>query len=313
MATPAIGVFLPTMTEQGETPVDIVAAARHAEDLGLESAWAVDQLIAGTGVPLVDSTVALSAAAGATRGIRLAYGVMILPLRPVIWAAKHAASLQHVSGERLLLGVGVGGDRHARSWDAVGVPRRERGRRTDAALVVLPDLIAGKAVEVDGTTVQLAPGVAVPPIIVGGMAEAALARAAAHGDGWFTLPLPPAKLVPRAVRLAELAHDLGRPMPAITASMMTAIDGDPALPDRQQLVRRLSHPDGIYGMRADAVPDMLVTGEAAAVGERINQLQAIGAERVVVTIAAGNWFHQADLLAAAIAQLADGRGPARGR
>ncbi len=94
MTTPAIGVFLPTMSERGEELPDVVAAARHAEDLGFESAWAIDQLVAGTGVPFVDSTVALSAAAAATTRIGLAYGVMIVPLRPVAWAAKQAASLQ---------------------------------------------------------------------------------------------------------------------------------------------------------------------------------------------------------------------------
>jgi alkanesulfonate monooxygenase SsuD/methylene tetrahydromethanopterin reductase-like flavin-dependent oxidoreductase (luciferase family) len=88
------------------------------------------------------------------------------------------------------LDVGVGGDRHNLSWAAIGVPRRERGWRTNTALAVLPDLIAGKAVDINGTTVQLAPGVAVPPIIVGGMTEIALARAAAHADGRFTLPAP---------------------------------------------------------------------------------------------------------------------------
>src|SRR6185436_17698128 len=122
-----------------------------------------------------------------------------------VCAAKQAATLQYISRERLVLGVGVGGDRHDLSWAASGVPRRERGRRTDAALAVLPDLIAGKAVDVDGTTVQLSPGVAVPPIIVGGVADAALVRAVAYGDGWFTLPLPPAQLAPAAERLAELA------------------------------------------------------------------------------------------------------------
>ncbi|MGZ4786156.1 MAG: LLM class flavin-dependent oxidoreductase, partial [Acidimicrobiales bacterium] len=86
-AAPAIGVFLPTMSERDERRPDVIAAARHLEDLGFESGWAVDQLIAGTGVPIVDSTVALSAAAGATSALRLAYGVMILPLRPVVWAA----------------------------------------------------------------------------------------------------------------------------------------------------------------------------------------------------------------------------------
>jgi alkanesulfonate monooxygenase SsuD/methylene tetrahydromethanopterin reductase-like flavin-dependent oxidoreductase (luciferase family) len=303
MTAPAIGVFLPTMSERGEALTDVVAAARQAEDLGFESAWAVDQLIAGTGVPFVDSTVALSAAAGATSRIRLAYGVMILPLRPVVWAAKQVASLQHVSGDRLLFGVGVGGDRHKLSWEATGVPRRERGRRTDAALAVLPDLIAGKAVDIDGTAVQFAPGVAVPPIIVGGMADAALARAAAHADGWFALPLPAAQIAPAAERLAELAADLGRPVPTITGSVSVAIDGDPALPDRDGLVRKLSDPDGIYGMPAGAVPDILVTGGPPAVAERISALRAVGAERVVVTLAAGHWSRQAELLAEATALL----------
>ena len=224
---------------------------------------------------------------------------MIVPLRPVVWAAKQAAALQYVSGNRLLLGVGVGGDRHDRSWDAAGVPRRERGRRTDAALAVLPDLVAGKPVELDGTTVQLAPGVPVPPIVVGGMADAALDRVATYGDGWFALPLPPAQLAGPAARLAELAAARHRPVPAITASMSVAINGDPSLPDRDGLVRRLTDPDGMFGMPADAVPDILVTGGADAVADRIRGLAAIGAERVVVTLAAGDWFRQAELLAEA--------------
>jgi alkanesulfonate monooxygenase SsuD/methylene tetrahydromethanopterin reductase-like flavin-dependent oxidoreductase (luciferase family) len=169
---------------------------------------------------------------------------------------------------------------------------------------VLPELIAGKAVPIDGTTVRLAPGVPVPPIIVGGMAEAALARAAAHAVGWFALPLPPAQIAPAAERLAELAAELGRPTPAITASVSVAIDGDPTLPDREGLVRKLSDPDGIYGMPTEAVPDILVTGGPAAVAERISALRAIGAERVVVTLASGAWAHQAELLAEATA-LAD--------
>ena len=303
MAVPAVGVILPTMSERRTPVADIVSAARRAEDLGFESAWVVDQLVAGTGVPFIDSTVALSAAAGATSRIRLGYGVMILPLRPVVWAAKQVASLQAVSRDRVLLGVGVGGNRHDLSWDAVGVPRRERGRRTDAALAVLADLIAGKAVDVDNKTIQLAPGVAVPPIIVGGMAEAALARAVSHADGWYALPVPPPQLAAAVDRLAELAADLGRPAPPVTASVMPAIDGDPTVPDRDGLLRRLSDPNGMFGIPAEAASEMVVTGGPAALAARMDALRAVGAERIVVSFAAGEFDRQADLLAEATALL----------
>jgi alkanesulfonate monooxygenase SsuD/methylene tetrahydromethanopterin reductase-like flavin-dependent oxidoreductase (luciferase family) len=141
-----VGVVLPTLGARDGSPADIVAAARHAEDLGFESAWVVDQLVAGTGVPILDSLISLAAAAGATEHIRLGVGVLIVPLRPLVWVAKQVASLQHISGGRLLLGVGAGGDRHKASWAAAGVPRKERGRRTDEALRLLPDLISGRPV-----------------------------------------------------------------------------------------------------------------------------------------------------------------------
>src|SRR5262245_46499570 len=253
MHAPAVGVFLPTLTERGEPVADVVAASRHAEDLGFDSVWAIDQLVGGTGVPILDSATVLAAAAGATRRVRLGFGVMILPLRPVVWVAKQVASLQHVSGDRVVLGVGVGGNRHDLSWAAAGVPRSERGRRTDAALAVLPDLIAGKQVTVGDAPVQLAPGATVPPIVVGGLADAALARVVAYGDGWFGMPVPPALVAPTVDRLAALAADAGRPAPAITGSAAVAIDGDPALPDRDALARKLVDPDGLFGMPAEGI------------------------------------------------------------
>jgi alkanesulfonate monooxygenase SsuD/methylene tetrahydromethanopterin reductase-like flavin-dependent oxidoreductase (luciferase family) len=296
---PAIGVLLPTMRPRGEPLPDVAAAARHAEDVGFESVWAVDQLVAGTGVPFVDSTVALGVAAGATGTIHLGFGVMILPLHPVVWAAKQVASLQQASGGRVLFGVGVGGDRHDLSWKAAGVPRRERGRRTDEALAVLPDLIAGKTVILDDTPITLAPGVPVPPVIVGGLSDAALARAAAH-DGWFALPLPPAQLAPVLDRLGEHATALGRPRPGITGSVVVAIDGDAALPHRDDIAARLTDPDGMFGMPAEAVPDILVTGGPAQIANRLAAVAALGAERIVMTLAAGSWDRQAELLAEAV-------------
>jgi alkanesulfonate monooxygenase SsuD/methylene tetrahydromethanopterin reductase-like flavin-dependent oxidoreductase (luciferase family) len=139
----------------------------------------------------------------------------------------------------------------------------------------------------------------VPPVIVGGLSDAALARAAAH-DGWFALPLPPAQLAPVLDRLGEHATALGRPRPAITGSVVVAIDGDAALPHRDDIAARLTDPDGMFGMPAEAVPDILVTGGPAQIADRLAAVAALGAERIVMTLAAGSWDRQAELLAEAV-------------
>jgi alkanesulfonate monooxygenase SsuD/methylene tetrahydromethanopterin reductase-like flavin-dependent oxidoreductase (luciferase family) len=298
---PQLGVFLPTLTAAGDTSVDVIAAARHAEDLGFESVWVVDQLIAGTGVPILDSTVVLSAVAGATSRVGLAFGVAIAPLHPPVWLAKQVASLQQVSGGRVLLGIGAGGDRHARSWDAAGAPRRERGRRTDEALAVLPGLIAGEPVALPGSThpVQLAPGAPVPPIVVGGMSDAAVRRAAEHGDDWFLFPVPPAEVAAARTRVDEAAAAVGRAAPTITASIMVALEGDPAVPAAEQIAAQVADPDGLFGMPPEVAATAVFQGSPADLAARLAELHQAGAHRVVVTIAAGDWLRQAELLAEA--------------
>jgi alkanesulfonate monooxygenase SsuD/methylene tetrahydromethanopterin reductase-like flavin-dependent oxidoreductase (luciferase family) len=165
----------------------------------------------------------------------------------------------------------------------------------------LPTRLDGAA---DSPLVRLAPAATVPPILVGGMSEAAMVRTAEHGDGWFVLPVSPAAMAEGRSRLAELAAARGRPTPSVTASMVAALTGDPALPDRDGLVRALTDPDGMFGMPADAVPGTLTLGGPAEVAARIAGYGDAGAERVVVTLAAGDWMRQAELLAEAIALLA---------
>ena len=228
-----VGVVLPTLWARDGSQADIVAAARHAEELGFESVWVVDQLVAGTGVPILDSLISLAAAAGATGRVRLGVGVLIVPLRPVAWVAKQVASLQRISGDRVLLGVGAGGDRHEASWAAAGVPRNERGRRTDEALRLLPDLISGRPARLgddrSGPEIRLSPGAAVPPIIVGGMSGAAMSRAARYGDGWFVLGSPD-QVAQSRMRIQEVAGGLGRPAPALTTNLMVAMPGSRTAP-----------------------------------------------------------------------------------
>jgi hypothetical protein len=112
--------------------------------------------------------------------------------------------------------------------------------------------------------------------------------------------VPPEELARMAARLAEVADGRRRPVPTTTASTTVALAGDPSVPDADGLVRLLTDPDGVYGMPADAVAGLLVARPPTAVAERLAALAAVGVERIVVTLAAGEWHRQADLLAEAV-------------
>jgi alkanesulfonate monooxygenase SsuD/methylene tetrahydromethanopterin reductase-like flavin-dependent oxidoreductase (luciferase family) len=299
-----VGVVLPSMSRRDGRPGDIPAVARHAEGLGFESAWVVDQLVAGTGVPVLDSLTVLAAAAAVTEQIRLGTGVLIAPLRPVAWIAKQAATVQYLSGDRLLLGIGAGGDRHDAAWNAAGVPRRERGRRTDDALRVLPDLIAGKPARLtsDGEQVVLSPGVTVPPIVIGGNSDAAARRAAEFGDEWFILAGPD-DVAPFQAKAAELAARFTRPAPAITTSVMVALDGDPSVPGPGTLLSLLTDPDGMFGIPPAQAAGAVLTGSPSGLASHLARLADAGVHRTIIQIAAGDWPRQAALAAGARSQL----------
>ncbi len=297
------------MTPRGRAPGDVVAAARHAEELGFESVWATDQLVAGTGRPVLESVVALAATAGATSRVELGFGVLIAPLRPVAWIAKQVATLQQVSGDRVLLGLGVGGDTHQLSWQAVSVPSEERGRRLDATLRAVPGLIAGEPTTVDiedgAPVVELSPAATVPPLSIGGMSAKALERVVRYADDWYLLPVPPEAVAEARGQLTAALEAAGRPADAVTVtvSIMCLLDGDPAAPDQDELVRQMTDPDGVYGMPAEAVPDVVTTAGPAEIADLVRRHVDAGADRVIFSLVAGDWHRQASLAAEA-AQLA---------
>ena len=299
-----VGVVLPSMSRRDGRPGDIPALARQAEQLGFESLWVVDQLVAGTGVPVLDSLTALAAAAAITDRIRLGVGVLIAPLRPVAWIAKQVATLQYLSGDRVLLGIGAGGDRHDAAWQAAGVPRRERGHRTDEALRLLPGLIAGRPSRLtpEGAEVVLSPGVTVPPIVIGGNSDAAARRAGQFGDEWFVLAGP--EELPRyQAAAAEQAARFGRPVPAITTNLMVAMDDDPTLPGPDRVVSLLTDPDGMFGIPPGQAAGAVVTGSPKVIARHLTRFADAGAHRTIISFVAGAWPRQAELVAEARSQL----------
>jgi len=288
-----IGVILPSVDVQRREGLDLAAAARHAEDAGLDSVWHGDHLAVGRDV--LESTVALAAAATATRRITIGTSVFVPALRPLAWAAKQIASLTWISGGRLVLGVGSGGG--PEQWAAAGVPYAERGPRTDAALGLLPDLLAGKAVtlpHVEGTpTVRLEPATEVPPIWVGNASAVALRRAARHGDGWFPSLIGPQEVAGGVRSLREL-RPVGR-LPLTVAVGATGTFGDSDdRPSREQMAQGISR---AYGRPLDEVLDIPLAGPPAEVAEHLARYADAGAHHVVVGLAGGGWRGQCSALA----------------
>jgi alkanesulfonate monooxygenase SsuD/methylene tetrahydromethanopterin reductase-like flavin-dependent oxidoreductase (luciferase family) len=301
-----IGIGLPTLAGNGTRGgLDLGGAARHAERVGLDSVSVAD-LILGDGTPALEAMVALAAAAQATEHVRLST-VLALPLRPVAWVAAQLQALQHVSGGRVVLGVGVGGLPDTPFWHAVGVPARERGRRTDTALAVLPRLIAGEPTRLEdqGPEVTLAPGALVPPILVGGNSTAAIRRAATYGDGWLPSQLGPGTLAAGVARLRDLAAAGGRPAPTVEVGGLVIVDGAAvraARAERAAFVRGL--PRG-HGISPEEAAEMVVASPAEA-ADRIAAYAEAGADAVAFSptdIGGEAWLRHCDLAAEARALL----------
>ena len=290
MSRLSVGVVLPASRTAAS---DVRACARHAEDLGLDALFTGDHLAAAT--PTLDSGLTLATAAAVTKRLRMGFGVMILALRHPAWAAKQIATLQHLSGNRVILGIGTGGAVHGTAaWDAVGVPYAERGQRTDAALDLLPGLMAGRPVRMaSGTSITLAPAAQMPPVWVGGGSRAALRRAARYGDSWFPSMIT-AEMAARGRRqLADLAAGHGRPLPHLAVGGSVLLGPAPsasALRDATAGIIR-------YGVNPRDAPQIPITGTPAQAAERFWRYAEAGVSHLILGVIGDDWRHQCELIA----------------
>ncbi len=278
MMRPRMGVLLPNFDAVGSgEPLPIVAAARLAEELGFGAAWVGDHLACPA--PGLDAPSCLAAAAAVTDQIRLGLSVMLLGLRAPAWAAKILATIDHLSSGRLVLGVGVGGEFPA-EFEAAGVPVRQRGARLDDALHVIRDLLTGQPVTYEGraitvTAPSLQPAMATPPpIYVGGRGEAALKRAAKHGDMWLPMWLTPDRIAERSQQLADLAEQESRPAPGTALLIGVHIDDDRA---RARAAAEL-HIRGQYRMGLDKIERWTLLDSVDGAVEQLEAYSEAGVE-----------------------------------
>jgi probable F420-dependent oxidoreductase len=233
-------------------PVQAVALARAGEAAGFESIWTVEHTVVPGGygsaypyadsgkmaggndaIPLPDPLIWMAYVAAATSRINLATGIMILPQHNPVVVAKQVATLDHMSGGRVLLGIGVGWLKE--EFEALGVPFEDRGRRTDEYMQAMRELWSADKPTYSGKYVNFRDAYCRPqpvkkhvPLIVGGHSEAAARRAGRYGDGFFPARGAPVELFEIARKAAKEA---GRD-PAkleITVSCPESVDEIPAL------------------------------------------------------------------------------------
>ena len=225
------------------------------EAAGFESAWTVEHTVvpanytstypySGDGkmaggrddIPLPDPLIWMAYMAAVTSTIKLATGILIVPQHNPVITAKQVATLDQMSGGRVLLGIGVGWMKE--EFDAIGAPFEDRGARTDEYVAAMRELwtadkptFHGRWVNFDETYCRPQPAQGSVPIIVGGDTVPAAKRAGRLGDGYFPARNAPAELIDLARRTAE-EHGRDPDALEITTSVPDDLDDIPALAAR---------------------------------------------------------------------------------
>jgi probable F420-dependent oxidoreductase len=264
-----VGVTLPNYGPLAN-PENLLALAQRAELLGFDSIWVADHLVVpvetasiypydGRDTPaparldglveFYEPLTTLAYLAAATARVRLGVSVYVVPYRNPVVTAKLVATLDALSGGRVIFGAGVGWLRE--EFSAVGADARVRGRVTDEYLEICRRLWRDEVAQFDGVYYQLPPVRSGPkprqrpwpPIWVGGNSDAALQRAVAGGDGWHLIDQSAGAIAASAARLDTALRAAGRTRQGFTLSLRQAVRVD----DRAALrgLRDAAHEAGV--------------------------------------------------------------------
>ncbi|MBY4277155.1 LLM class F420-dependent oxidoreductase [Rhodococcus fascians] len=214
-------------------PDYVIAAACTAEELGFESVWIGEHAVIPKHnapypftpdgrlpfpdeTPIPDPLIWLAYVAGATSAIKLGAGAVILPQRQALLLAKETATLDKLSGGRLLLGVSAG-------WlpeesEALGVPFARRGARMDEHITTLRRVWREAAPTITGEFTKVEEAISYPkptqaggpPVIICGASIAAAKRAGKIADGFYPMVGSPQELPPLINHVRSAALEAGR-------------------------------------------------------------------------------------------------------
>ena len=234
----------------GARPDVIRAVAVAAEAAGFATVWSGEHVVlvdrpvsrypysadgrisVPAGEDWLDPLLGLTFAAAVTSRITVGTGVLLLPEHNPVLAAKQTATLDVLSGGRLILGIGIGWS--AEEFAALGIPFARRGQRAAEYVAAMRRLwsddvasFRGEFTSFEAVRVNPKPvrGRRIP-VIVGGNSDAALRRVAAFGDGWYGFNLTVAAAVERITALAGHCQRLGRSLSDLSVAVALT-DGQP--------------------------------------------------------------------------------------
>jgi probable F420-dependent oxidoreductase len=217
-----VGIILPTMPA-GANPEGITAAAETAEALGWRSAWTTDHIIVPQSAAreygtIYDAIVTLGWIGARNQRLRLGTSVVVVPMRNAVVLAKDLATLDSLTGGRLVVGVGVGWNEV--EFRNVGVAElfHRRGAYLDETIGLWRHLWSGATSPFEGRFHQLVDFTFGPlpaqrdrlPVVIGGRSDAAMRRAARLGDGFHFSSTSPAILRERIDLLDPALRQVGR-------------------------------------------------------------------------------------------------------
>jgi probable F420-dependent oxidoreductase len=227
---------------------------------------------------LYEAVTTLAYVAGLTRRLRLGTSVLVLPQRDPRLVARQVATLDSLSGGRVVLGVGAGWMED--EFKALQVGFADRGRRMDEAIAVMKAIWQSPDPQFDGefyrfrdVLVEPRPAQAGgPPLWIGGYGTVALKRAATLGDAWHADDAPLEQLVEMGDRVRTLAKAQGR---SVHVTLRRTVDMRPAAVEGG----RLAAPGGQGGIRVGTWPSGsagALSGSGAEIADAVRKIAAVG-------------------------------------
>jgi len=258
---------------------------RELEAAGADTMWSGGHVASRNPTP--EAIIGLSQLAAHTQSATVGTAVLLLPIYPPAIVAKQFADLDGLTGGRVVLGAGVGGE-YATEFSACQVPVEERGRRFDEAIPLLRALWGGEPVTSIGPCfpmdeVLLHPGpvrTGGPPILIAGRKERAMRRAAELGDGWFPYMYSPSRYQSSVARVREIAGEFDRDLDAYVWALWTFVsvgeDGVAARRRASEHLQRIGH------IRDGRITDhVTVSGTPNEVIRRLQEFCDAGVEHFV--------------------------------